>query len=99
MPLSPEKAREGAAYNILFERVGNPDNCTTPEQLVIIRNICQHAVIWSTTQDKDVSAAYKGAAAQIVKRAADRLENHLRYSQLIEARKALPEPPVRKGST
>lgn len=82
----------GAAYQVTFERCV-PDNCVTAEELAKIKDTAAKIIKWAATQNAEVRAAYERAVPEIIARAAARYENNNRYTQLIAARKNLPEPP------
>ena len=92
MPLPRADVLYGVAYKIVYERC-DPDNCTTIERLYVVQEIASKIVEWASKQPIEISTAYLRAAPEVVKRAADVVENNLRAKQMIEARRILPEPP------
>lgn len=91
--LTPDEALYGAAYRVVFERC-NPDACVSEEDRLRIQQIAVYITSWASEQPRHVRDAYLRATPEIVKRAVDRLENIKRASQMIEAMKGLPVPPV-----
>lgn len=91
-PLTEDVALYGAAYRVVFELVGNPDNCATPELLAVLGRTVLDVRAWSRTQDAPVARAYERACVDVLERAKTVVENTLRYQHMMTLYATIPRP-------
>lgn len=93
MKLVESELLHGAAYRVCYE-ILNPDNCLTSARLEEVNETAKKILQWAETQEAKLQDAYRKAACDVVKRAADCLENHERALALIQAFQQIARPTL-----
>lgn len=93
-PLTEEDAIYGAAYRVIFERLGNWQNCTTAEQLVAVSASVAAIREWSRSQESGVARAYERAAVLYLGEARKMVENTQRAQRMQALYATIPRPPA-----
>lgn len=92
-PLTEDDALWGAAYRVVFERVGNPHNCKAPEELVVLSQTIADIRAWSRDLEPAHARAYERAAVAVLSEAKTMVENTLRAQRMMTLYATLPKPP------
>jgi hypothetical protein len=93
-PLSESDALYGAAFRVVFERVGNPDQCASGEQLAVLSRVVADVRAWAPSQAPDVARAYERAAVDVLERAKTVVENTRRALLMMALYGTIPKPPL-----
>lgn len=83
----------GAAYRVVFERVGDPRRCSTDGELAIMGTVVASLREWAKTLEPLEARAYERAATQFLEEARIAAENSTRYRRMISLHATITKPP------